>query len=356
MRGALDYTEHGGRRHVVYRSLEHDDDEEESEDRRGKGPAASNGRRHLLIAIGAVVLLVLLALGGAYLYARSEGKSLSELFSTTSEESNTTSPSSSPTLSLNDLTSTSAQKTSAASSGNSSPASSSRTALATSKASTATDSEASATSGASSTGVVVSSTSALGGRSTTESASTAASTSSTTSSSDETDSYWTKTYTGVGTHFPGASSALACGDVYSSPSTTLFAALCHSLYDSPPRVTDDEAENQNRKPTCGDFVAGRKDLEGKWVGDESSSWVVVGGDGELNCVGTEAVRCHVPRTISVTYNGVTVSGVMIVDRNQGIDPSPCDDGDVDLSDLAYLTLGETEVLSSGLEGVSWVWE
>lgn len=53
---------------------------------------------------------------------------------------------------------------------------------------------------------------------------------------------------------------------------------------------------------------------------------------------------------------MTASGVKIVDRNQGIGASPCAAGDVDVSDLVYLTLGKTTILSSELKGVTWVWE
>lgn len=47
---------------------------------------------------------------------------------------------------------------------------------------------------------------------------------------------------------------------------------------------------------------------------------------------------------------------MIVDRNQGVDPSPCEAGDVDVSDEVYLTLTGGTVLGSEVEGVAWVWD
>lgn len=49
-------------------------------------------------------------------------------------------------------------------------------------------------------------------------------------------------------------------------------------------------DEQNRSPVCGEFVAGRKNLVGDWIGAQSDNWVIVGGDDKLNCVGTEKVR------------------------------------------------------------------
>ncbi|KAL8278848.1 hypothetical protein RQP46_008719 [Phenoliferia psychrophenolica] len=172
------------------------------------------------------------------------------------------------------------------------------------------------------------------------------------------NSFYAKTYSGVATHFPGSAAALACGDVYDSPSTTKFAALCHTTFDASPGSTTTTRTNPNKSPTCGSYVAGRKSLTGSWMSKVKSltAYVTVGGDGEYSCVGTADVKCHIPRTIAITRGGKTVTGVKVVDRNQGLAPSPCAAGDVDVSDLVYLTLGDTTVLSSALSDVTWKWE
>lgn len=129
---------------------------------------------------------------------------------------------------------------------------------------------------------------------------------------------------------------------------------------------------------CGAWVKGRKDLTGAWTSKVKNAlaYVIVGGDGQLSCVGTAGVMCHTPRTISITRalrisytcrqmltsraifagGGRTVSGVQVVDRNQGLAPSPCASGDVDVSDLVYKTLGDTTILGSELKDVTWEWE
>ncbi|KAK4702666.1 hypothetical protein P7C70_g3556, partial [Phenoliferia sp. Uapishka_3] len=181
---------------------------------------------------------------------------------------------------------------------------------------------------------------------------------SSTSSTSSSSSYYTKTYSGVATHFPGSAAALACGDVYDYPETTKFAALCHTTFDAAPGTTSVTLLNPNKSPVCGAYVAGRKNLAGAWTSAAKTldAYVTVGGDGAFSCVGTDGVLCHVPKTISVTRGGITVSGVQIVDRNQGLSPSPCSPGDVDVSDLVYLTLGDTSILGSELSDVTWKWE
>ncbi|KAM0754487.1 hypothetical protein T439DRAFT_376961 [Meredithblackwellia eburnea MCA 4105] len=171
-------------------------------------------------------------------------------------------------------------------------------------------------------------------------------------------SFYTKKYSGVATHFPGAPAALACGDVWNSPTTQKFAALCHSTFDAAPGSDKVTRLNPNKSPVCGAYVKSRKSITGKWLSSKKDqhAYAVVGGDGALSCVGTAAVRCHIPRTISITRGGVTVTGVKVVDRNQGLSPSPCNPGDVDVSDSVYFSLGKTKVLGAELKGVTWTWE
>lgn len=92
---------------------------------------------------------------------------------------------------------------------------------------------------------------------------------------------------------PGSSAPLACGDVYDSPATTKFAALCHSTFDIAPGTTVTDLINENKSPVCGAYVAGRKSLTGAWLStsEDASAWVTVGGDGAFSCVGTAAVQC-----------------------------------------------------------------
>lgn len=88
----------------------------------------------------------------------------------------------------------------------------------------------------------------------------------------------------------GGASPLACGDVRDSLDTELFAAVCFTLFDSAPKAT---LRNTNRNPVCGAFSPSEQDTTGAWVTaapyQDLSAYVILGGDGLLNCVGTTAV-------------------------------------------------------------------
>lgn len=49
-------------------------------------------------------------------------------------------------------------------------------------------------------------------------------------------------------------------------------------------------------------MSGEKDLNGNWITSPPTpdAYVVIGGDGKQNCVGTLGVKCHTPLTISIT--------------------------------------------------------
>lgn len=75
------------------------------------------------------------------------------------------------------------------------------------------------------------------------------------------------------------------------------------MFDKVPGGSSSTLINSNKSPVCGKYVDGRKDLNGNWLESGSGSspdYVVVGGDGALNCVGIEGVRCHRPLTIAIT--------------------------------------------------------
>jgi rare lipoprotein A (peptidoglycan hydrolase) len=134
----------------------------------------------------------------------------------------------------------------------------------------------------------------------------------------------------------------ACGDVYDDQSYT--AAVSKLMYDSWPGA--DGA--QNRNPICGPFVPGRKTINnaGTFSSAVTSSlgYVLVGGDGLLNCVGSTnpRVQCHVPLTATVTHGGKSIQ-VKIVDRCED-----CAEDDIDLTPAAFAAiadpaLGRTDV-------------
>lgn len=382
-------------------SLDNKDDRLSTQESQAPAPRSTRNR-NILIGLGIFLLLVVVAAVGGYFGVKAKGKTLpsllgqgaAEVTPTTTTAAASAEPTSTAVVEASSVEgdSSSTQAAVASSSGDASTSQASTTAIllaasASQKASKASfsSSPSSSTSSLPTTSTPQTGTTASSQPSSSAAASAAATTSSSsTSTAPSSGSFWTQTYSGVATHFPGSqtsSSALACGDVYPSPATTLFAALCHTTYDAAPLTPT--PVNENRSPVCGPFAAGERSLTADGavlVEGDGTNYVIVGGDGLMNCVGTEDVRCHPkPLTIAVTCEcsfflsfsvscdgpdfdffgtdgGKKVSGVMIVDRNQGLGTSPCAAGDVDVSDLVYLSLSGGSVLGSELQDVTWAWE
>lgn len=98
-------------------------------------------------------------------------------------------------------------------------------------------------------------------------------------------------------------------------------------------------------PICGPFVTGRKVInqEGRFVPVvKGDSFVLVGGDGVLNCEPNS--QCHVPLTATVRHGGKSIQ-VKIVDRCEA-----CAVDDIDLTPAAFAALAD---MGLGRTNVEW---